>query len=82
MMCYESAKDVFLDLQFLSENSSGSMMARTLDEATINGNLRLSGEAFYGRQNQVSMLYHLIQTTAALGDRPLMATISGYAGTG
>lgn len=82
MMCYESAKDVFLDLQFLSENSSGSMMARTLDEATINGNLRLSGEAFYGRQNQVSMLYHLIQSTAALGDRPLMATISGYAGTG
>jgi len=81
-MCYESAQDVFLDLKFLSENSNGSLMARTLDDATINSKLRLSGQAFYGRQVQVSMLDHLIQYTAALGDRPLMATISGYAGTG
>lgn len=81
-MFYERVKDVFLDLKFLSENPNASLMARTLDDATINSNLRLSGESFYGRQVQVSMLYHLIQSTAALGDRPLMATISGYAGTG
>lgn len=81
-MCYESAKDVFLDLKFLSDNSNGSLLTRTLDEATINSKLRLSRDAFYGRQVQVSMLDHLIQSAAALGDRPLMATISGYAGTG
>ena len=81
-VCYESVNDVFLDLKLLSENSNGSMMTRALDDATINSNLRLSREVFYGRQNQMSILNHLIQCTAALGDRPLMATISGYAGTG
>ncbi len=81
-VCYESVNDVFLDLKFLLENSKGSMIARNFDDATINSNLQLPGEVFYGRQVQVSILYHLIQSTAALGDRPLMATISGYAGTG
>ena len=80
---YESAKDVFLDLKLLAENpNSECLMKSHLDQATIKGRLNLQGGMFYGRQVQISMLLHLFQSSVALGDQPMMATISGYPGTG
>ena len=87
---YHSAKDVYLDLKLLAENLTGPL-GRTgqLDELAARGRLMLmqqddegGGRAFYGRQVQMSMLLHLFQGAAKLGNRPLMATIAGHSGTG
>jgi hypothetical protein len=78
---YVNAHDVFLDLKMLSHNADGPLGKSELDEATLNSRLRLQGGMFYGRQVQMSMLLHLFQSAAVLG-KPLMATISGYPGTG
>lgn len=86
---YPSAMDVYLDLKMLAENPNGPLgRAGQLDELMSRGRLRLlqqvneRGSAFYGRQAQMSMLLHLFQSAVALGNRPLMATIAGYPGTG
>ena len=80
---YVSAKDVYHDLKVLSGNGpSGCLMKSELDEFTVRSKLRLQGNEFYGRQVQLSMLVHLFQSSVALGNQPLMATISGYPGTG
>ena len=82
-LCYENAKDVFLDLKLLAENpSNGNLMKRNLDEPTIEGRLNLQGDMFYGRQVEMSMLLHLFQSSVTFGEHPMMATISGYPGTG
>jgi len=80
--CYESAKDVFLDLKVLAENKDGSLMKSKVDESTLKSHLCLQCDMFYGRQVQMSMLLHLFQSSVALGNQPVMATISGYPGTG
>ena len=79
---YESAKDVFLDLKIMAESDNECLKKCDLDESTIEGRLRLRNDMFYGRQVQMSMLLHLFQSTVMLGNQPLMATISGYPGTG
>ena len=81
-VCYESAKDVFLDLKIMAENANGCLSKSKLDESTAKSRLRLQGDIFYGRQVQMSMLLHLFQSSVVLGNQPLMATISGYPGTG
>ncbi len=82
-MSYVSAKDVYLDLKVLSENGpSGCLMKSEIDEFTVRSKFRVQSSEFYGRQVQLSMLMHLFQTSTALGNQPLMATISGYPGTG
>ena len=79
---YESAKDVYLDLKVMKEDEKECFRKVYPDECTINGHLRLQGGLFYGRQMQTSMLSNLVQSSAALGGQPLVATISGYPGTG
>lgn len=81
---YESARDVYLDLRTVAEDASGKMLARTVEDegALARGKLNLRGDMFYGRQVQMSMLLHLFQSSVALGSQPLMATVSGYPGTG
>lgn len=80
---YSSAKDVFNDLKALAEDGPGGQLLRTdLDESTSKSRLRLQKDMFYGRQVQMSMLMHLFQSSVAVGHQPLMATISGYPGTG
>lgn len=78
---YKSAKDVYLDLKNMVENTSGCLTKSKLDESTTKGRLRLPEGVFYGRTVQMSMLMHLFQVQQ-LGNQPLMATISGYPGTG
>ena len=80
--CYESVKDVFLDLKFLAESTDGSLLKSKVDESTLKNQLCLPDDIFYGRQVQMSMLLHLFQSSVKLGSHPLMATISGYPGTG
>jgi len=81
-VCYESAKDVFLDLKIMVENANGCLSEIKLDESTAKRRLRQQGDMFYGRQVQMSMLLHLFQSSVVLGNQPQMATISGYPGTG
>ena len=81
---YASVKDVVLDLKALAEDGvRGRLRRDRLDASALKGRLLGSGGgAFYGRQVQMSMLLHLFQSAVALGNQPLMATISGYPGTG
>ena len=79
---YESAKDVFLDLKFMAESANQYLKKCNLDESAIKSRLSLRSDIFYGRQVQMSMLVNLFQSAVFLGNQPLMATISGYPGTG
>ncbi|KAL7532855.1 hypothetical protein ACHAXR_004895 [Thalassiosira sp. AJA248-18] len=81
-LCYESATDVYFDLKVMMENPSSGLRKCIPDEATIKGRLRLQGDLFYGRQVQMSMLMHLVQSGVEMDNQPLMAMISGYPGTG
>jgi len=79
---YESVNDVFRDLRIMAENKDGHFRKSKVDEMMTKGRLHLRGDMFYGRQVQMSMLLHLFQSSVQFGNQPLMATISGYPGTG
>ena len=80
--CYESAKEVFLDLKTMAQDAHGGCHKIKLDASALKSRLRVEGGAFYGRKVELSMLLHLFQTGVVLGTRPLMAIVSGSPGTG
>ncbi len=81
---YESANDVYEDLKVMTTQSISSTTKETeLDhEVLIHSRLKLPKDLFYGRQVQMTMIMHLLQSSTMLGDQPLMALIAGYPGTG
>ena len=90
-MRYESANAVFEDLKAMvtqtqstnSDSRNNFFKETEVDhEVIINNRLKLPKDLFYGRQVQMSMLMHLVQSATMLGDHPLMALIAGYPGTG
>ncbi|KAL7542862.1 hypothetical protein ACHAXR_012160 [Thalassiosira sp. AJA248-18] len=80
---YESARDVLHDLKY-AESTDILMKKTNVDEcaAAANNRLRLPQDMFHGRIVQMSMLQQLLTSTAEMGTRPLMGTISGYPGSG
>eukprot|EP00984_Skeletonema_dohrnii_P030217 scaffold21542_cov121-Skeletonema_dohrnii-CCMP3373.AAC.2 len=84
---YKSANDVYEDLKAMVAHSSSHHQSSSLKEAdfdndvTIHSRLK-SKDLFYGRQVQMSMILHLLQSSTMLGDQPMMALIAGYPGTG
>ena len=89
-MKYESANAVFEDLKVMATQATNISDRRNNvfketevdDEVIMNNRLKLPKDLFYGRQVQMSMLTHLLQSATMLGDQPLMALIAGYPGTG
>lgn len=79
---YESAYDVFLDLQIMASNKNGCFLKCKLDDSTAKSRLSLKSDLFYGRGVQMSMLMHLFTTITRSGSQPMMATISGCPGAG
>lgn len=82
---YKSASDVYEDLkamvvQNLSHHRSNGQTDDFDHEGC--GRLKFPKDLFYGRQVQMSMILHLLQSSTLLGDQPLMALIAGYPGTG
>ena len=75
-----------MDLKAIADSPEGSeddwRRQANVDEWMTRSRLRLRGDRFYGRQVQVSMLLHLFQSSVLPDSSPLMATISGSAGTG
>jgi serine/threonine protein kinase len=81
---YESANDVYEDLkamatQNISHRRSSSLKEDKFDQKVV---LKLPKDLFYGRQVQLSMILHLLQSSTMIGDQPLMALIAGYPGAG
>jgi hypothetical protein len=84
---YESSNDVYEDLKsMLSQNVNNRRSSKEIetnhDDAGLNRRLKIPTDLFYGRQVQMSMIMHLLQSSTMIGDQPLMALIAGYAGTG
>eukprot|EP00984_Skeletonema_dohrnii_P001712 scaffold569_cov67-Skeletonema_dohrnii-CCMP3373.AAC.2 len=86
---YESANAVYEDLKVMATpaadgNRRNSYFKETeVDhEVIIHSRLKLPKDLFYGRQVQMSMIMHQLQSVTMLGDQPLMALIAGYPGTG
>ena len=81
--CYDSAHDVFIDLQTMAENTNGCYLKSELDDSTTNSRLNLHDNMlFYGREVQLEKLMHLLTKLTTSGSKPLMGTICGYSGTG
>ncbi|KAL7499306.1 hypothetical protein ACHAWT_009981 [Skeletonema menzelii] len=89
-MRYESANAVFEDLSVMATQATNSSDRRNnffkqieVDhEVVLHSRLKFPKDFFYGRQVQMSMLMHQLQSATMLGDQPLMALIAGYPGTG
>jgi hypothetical protein len=86
---YESANAVYEDLKVMATQSTdvdrrNSYFKETEadHEVIIHSRLKLPKDLFYGRQVQMSMIMHQLQSATMLGDQPLMALIAGYPGTG
>jgi hypothetical protein len=86
---YKSVNDVYEDLKAmatqdgsLNRSSSSSLRDECDNEGFFQGRLKFPKDLFYGRQVQMSMILHLLQSSTMLGDQPLMALIAGYPGTG
>lgn len=85
---YESANDVYEDLKsMLSQNVNNRRSSKDIetnhdDAGLTSRRLKIPTDLFYGRQVQMSMIMHLLQSSTMIGDQPLMALIAGYAGTG
>ncbi len=84
---YKSVNDVYEDLkamaaQDVSLHRSTGMRDECDNEGFSQGRLKFPKDLFYGRQVQMSMILHLLQSSTMLGDQPLMALIAGYPGTG
>eukprot|EP00984_Skeletonema_dohrnii_P004898 scaffold1730_cov69-Skeletonema_dohrnii-CCMP3373.AAC.1 len=88
---YESANAVYEDLKAMSTPSADGDRRNSYfkdketeadHEVIIHSRLKLPKDLFYGRQVQMSMIMHQLQSETMLGDQPLMALIAGYPGTG
>ena len=80
---YKSANDVYEDLKaMISQNLSNRRSKGLTDDHDHEGRLKFPKDLFYGRQVQMSMILHLLQSSTVLGDQPLMALIAGNPGTG
>lgn len=84
---YKSVNDVYEDLKAMaaedvSLHRSTSLRDECDNEGFCLGRLKFPKDLFYGRQVQMSMILHLLQSSTMLGDQPLMALIAGYPGTG
>eukprot|EP00804_Cyclotella_cryptica_P024225 CCRYP_013267-RA/>CCRYP_013267-RA protein AED:0.05 eAED:0.05 QI:0/0.62/0.55/1/0.12/0/9/1062/749 len=64
------------------ENPSRCYRATDLDEYMMESRLKVNADLFNGRQVQMSLLMHSLQSVFLSGSRPLITTISGYPGTG
>ncbi|KAL7467849.1 hypothetical protein ACHAXS_008145 [Conticribra weissflogii] len=84
---YTSAKDVFNDLKKIAANNSvNQQQQHDVGELTafrIGRRLPSEGDFFYGRQVPLSMLHNFFDSVVGIHDcSPMMATISGCAGSG
>eukprot|EP00985_Skeletonema_marinoi_P014599 scaffold7417_cov266-Skeletonema_marinoi.AAC.2 len=86
---YESANAVYEDLKVMAtpaadgDRRNSYFKETEVDhEVIIHSRLKLPKDLFYGRQVQMSMIMHQLQSATMLGDQPLMALIAGYPGTG
>jgi hypothetical protein len=86
---YESATAVYEDLKVMATPAADGDRRNTYfketesdHEVIIHSRLKLPKDLFYGRQVQMSMIMHQLQSATMLGDQPLMALIAGYPGTG
>lgn len=76
-VCYESAKDVYLDLKTMLENQKQCYRKTEIDEWVSESRLHLNSDLFHGRQVEVSTLMALLQGVVMSGDQPCIAIISG-----
>ena len=86
---YESANAVYEDLKVMATQRTDGDRRNSYfketeadHEVIIHSRLKLPKDLFYGRQVQMSMIMHQLQSATMLGDQPLMALIAGYPGTG
>ena len=86
---YESANAVYEDLKAMATSAADGDRRNSYfketeadHEVIIHSRLKLPKDLFYGRQVQMSMIMHQLQSATMLGDQPLMALIAGYPGTG
>jgi len=86
---YESANAVYEDLKVMATPAADGDRRNSYfketeadHEVIIHSRLKLPKDLFYGRQVQMSMIMHQLQSATMLGDQPLMALIAGYPGTG
>lgn len=83
---YKSVNDVYEDLKAMAAQDVSLHRSSLRDECDndgfFQGRLKFPKDLFYGRQVQMSMILHLLQSSTMLGDQPLMALIAGYPGTG
>ncbi len=84
---YKSVNDVYEDLKAMAaqdviRHQSSCLIDIDDNEGSFQSRLKFPKDLFYGRQVQMSMLMHLLQSATMLGDQPLMALIAGYPGTG
>ena len=80
---YESAKDVLFDLRAIAKKPQIFLKPFILgDDVTVKSKLRLPVDAFYGRQTEMTMLMHALNSVIKLGGQPMMVVVSGYPGTG
>lgn len=79
---YETAKDVLSDLHVIATNPQIFLKTPTLDDFTAHSRLKAPVDAFYGRQSEISMLYHAFNSVIMLDGQPMVVSISGSPGMG
>jgi len=79
---YWNAHDVLSDLQLIATNPQIFLKAFKLNDFSLHSRLKAPVDAFYGRQSEVSMLYHAFNSVIMLEGQPMVVSISGSAGTG
>lgn len=79
---YETAKDVLSDLHVIATNPQIFLKTPTLDDFTAHSRLKAPVDAFYGRQSEISMLYHAFNSVIMLDGQPMVVSILGSPGMG
>ena len=79
---YDCVKDVLFDLREAEQNPQIFLKPLILDGFLARGRLQIPSGAFYGRQSEKSMLLHIFSSVTMVGQQPMIASISGYPGTG
>jgi len=76
---YEDIKHVLADLNAAAKKYG--IYFRPYDEATSQNRLHLQRGAFYGRQSELAVLMHSLNSVMILG-QPVMTAVSGHGGMG
>jgi len=79
---YGNVKDVLSDLQVIATNPQIFLKALKVDDFTLHNRLNAPVDAFYGRQSEVSLLYHAFDSVNKHEGQPMVLSISGSPGTG